>query len=153
MKKQTLAMAMSMAMAMEADQGTGFETKRKRTRRDEFPGTMNRIVPRAALCAMVEPHYASPKALLHSKAPTARDFTNQRTRRNGVVDEVECRKSRNKSEIRARVEHVFAVIKRPWDFTKVRYRGLAKNANRAFVALPLANVDLCRTRLMEQVRP
>lgn len=100
MKKQTLAMA--------ADQGTGFETKRKRTRRDEFPGTMNRIVPRAGLCAMVEPHYASPKALLHSKAPTARDFTNQRTRRNGVVDEVECRKSRNKSEIRARVEHMYS---------------------------------------------
>ncbi|WP_269765636.1 transposase [Burkholderia ubonensis] len=35
--------------------------------------------------------------------------------------------------IRARVEHVFAVVKRLWGFAKVRYRGLAKNANRAFV--------------------
>ncbi|WP_200525391.1 hypothetical protein [Burkholderia pseudomallei] len=61
MKKQTLAMA--------ADQGKGFETKRKRTRRDEFPGTMNRIVPRAALCAMVEPHYASQKACSTARRP------------------------------------------------------------------------------------
>jgi hypothetical protein len=33
------------------------------------------------------------------------------------------------------VEHVFAVVKRLWGFTKVRYRGLAKNATRSFVAL------------------
>ncbi|MPW06104.1 transposase, partial [Paraburkholderia sp. CNPSo 3155] len=52
-----------------------------------------------------------------------------------------------------RVEHVFAVVKRLWGFTKVRYRGLAKNANRAFVALALANVYLSRTRLMAQVCP
>lgn len=96
--------------------------------------------------------YASQKALIHGKAPNARDFTNQRTRRNGIVDEVARRKNRNKSKIRARVEHVFAVVKRLWGFTKVRYRGLAKNANRAFVALALANVYLWRTRLMAQVR-
>jgi len=42
--------------------------------------------------------------------------------------------------IRARVEHVFAVIKRLWGFIKVRYRGLAKNAGRAFTALALANI-------------
>ncbi|KVZ40257.1 IS5 family transposase [Burkholderia ubonensis] len=97
--------------------------------------------------------YASQKALIHGKVPKARDFTNQRTRRNGVVDEVARRKNRNKSKIRARVEHMFAVVKRLWGFTNVRYRGLAKNANRAFVALALANVYLCRTRLMEPVRP
>ncbi|MGC3030188.1 transposase, partial [Burkholderia sp. DN3021] len=79
--------------------------------------------------------YASQKAPIHGKAPWAGNFTNQRTRRNGVVNEVERRKDRNKSKIRARVEHVFAVVKRLWGFTKVRYRGLAKNANRAFVAL------------------
>ncbi|MEX3606540.1 MAG: transposase, partial [Burkholderia sp.] len=48
----------------------------------------------------------------------------------GVVNEVARRKNRNKSRIRARVEHVFTVIKRLWGFTKVRYRGLAKNASR-----------------------
>jgi hypothetical protein len=59
----------------------------------------------------------------------------------------------NKSKIRARVEHVFAVVKRRRGFTKVRYRGLAKNACRAFTALALANIYLSRHRLMAQVRP
>ncbi len=97
--------------------------------------------------------YASQKALIHGKAPKARDFTNQRTRRKDSVDEVARRKYRNKSKIRARVEHVFGVVKRLWGFTKVRYRGLAKNANRAFVALALANLYLSRGRLTAQVRP
>src|SRR6476469_9945586 len=47
MKQQTLAMA--------ADQG--FERHRKPTRRDQFPETMNRVVPWDALCAVVEPYY------------------------------------------------------------------------------------------------
>lgn len=50
MKQQTLAMA--------ADQG--FEQYRKPTRRDQFLVAMNRIVPWAALCAVVEPHYPKP---------------------------------------------------------------------------------------------
>jgi transposase, IS5 family len=98
--------------------------------------------------------YASQKALIRSKAPNAQDFTNQRTRRaGGEVDEVQRGKNRNKSKIRARVEHVFAVVKRLWGFTKVRYRGLEKNACRAFTALALANVYLSRRRLMAAVRP
>jgi IS5 family transposase len=96
--------------------------------------------------------YASQKALITSKAPNARDFTNQRTRRNGVVNEILKGKNRNKSRIRARVEHVFGVVKRLWGFGKVRYRGLQKNATRAFTALALANIYLSRQRLMAQVR-
>ena len=92
--------------------------------------------------------YASQKALIGSKAPRAKDFTNQRVRRNGEVDELNRAKNRNKSRVRARVEHVFAVVKRLWGFTKVRYRGLAKNATRAFVVLGLANIYLARARLM-----
>jgi len=92
--------------------------------------------------------YASQKELIGSKAPQAKDFTNQRTRKGGVVDEVERGKNRNKSKVRVRVEHVFAVVKRLWGFTKVRYRGLEKNATRAFVALGLANIYLARQRLM-----
>lgn len=91
--------------------------------------------------------YASQKALIESKAPQARDFTNQRVRKGGELDEVERSKNRNKSRVRARVEHVFAVVKRLWGFTKVRYRGLDKNATRSFVALGLANIYLSRTRL------
>lgn len=97
--------------------------------------------------------YASQRALILSKAPRAKDFTNQRTRKNGAIDEVQRGKNRNKSRIRARVEHVFAVVKRLWGFTKVRYRGLRKNAGRVFTALALANLYLSRGHLMEAVRP
>jgi IS5 family transposase len=92
--------------------------------------------------------YASQKALIELKAPKAKDFTNQRVRKGGQVDETERRKNRSKSKVRARVEPVFAVVKRLWGFTKVRYRGLCKNATRAFVALGLANIYLARRRLM-----
>ena len=52
MKQQTLAMA--------ADQDNGFEHSRKPTRREDFLRTMQTIVPWAALCQVIEPHY--PKA-------------------------------------------------------------------------------------------
>jgi transposase, IS5 family len=97
--------------------------------------------------------YASQKNLIHSKAAKAKDFTNQRTRRNGVARDVLKARNRDKSKIRARVEHVFGVVKRLWGFGKVRYRGLAKNATHAFTALALANIYLSRERLMAQVRP
>ena len=68
-------------------------------------------------------------------------------RKGGDVDEDARRRNRSKSKVRARVEHVFAVIKRLWGFGKVRYRGLEKNANRSFVTLGLANLYLARGRL------
>jgi IS5 family transposase len=91
--------------------------------------------------------YSSQKALIEAKAPRAKDFTNQRIRKAGQIDELERAKNRTKSKVRARVEQVFAVIKRLWGFAKLRYRGLEKNANRSFLALGLANLYLARGRL------
>jgi len=97
--------------------------------------------------------YSSQKALIAGKALKAKDFTNARARNHrGEVNEATRRKNRNKSRIRARVEHVFCVVKRLWGFSKVRYRGLAKNATRAFTALALANIYLARQPLMARVR-
>jgi IS5 family transposase len=44
-----------------------------------------------------------------------------------------------KSSVRSKLEHPIATIKRVFGFRKVRYRGIAKNANRLFVACALAN--------------
>ena len=41
-------------------------------------------------------------------------------------------------------------MKRLWGFMKVRYRGLAKNAARAFTTFGLANLYLLRRRLLPQ---
>lgn len=98
--------------------------------------------------------YASQQELIAGKAPAAQDLTNQRVRKvNGVPDQTQRRKNREKSKVRARVEHVFAVIKRQWGFSKVRYRGLQKNATRAFTALALANIYMSRGLLLVQMRP
>ena len=49
--------------------------------------------------------------------------------------------NRRKSQVRAMVEHPFRPLKGIYGFTKVRYRGLMKNANRAFALLALINLD------------
>src|SRR5690606_801001 len=53
-----------------------------------------------------------------------------------------------RSRVRSRVEHPFHVVKRLWGFTQVRYRGLRKNAVRAYAAFFLANLYLVRKRLL-----
>jgi hypothetical protein len=60
---------------------------------------------------------------------------------------------RRKLQVRAKVEHPFLVLKRLWGFAKVRYRGLAKNANRAFAMLALANLVKWGRPLTGEVRP
>jgi IS5 family transposase len=91
--------------------------------------------------------YASQQALIESKAPNARDMTNKRVRAGGAGEDIARMVNRAKSRVRSRVEHVFAVVKKLWGFSKARYRGLEKNATRAFVALGLANVYLARRYL------
>lgn len=92
--------------------------------------------------------YASQQDLMHSKAPQAKDCTNQRVHPGSATAGLDEILNRVKSRVRSRVEHVFAVVKRLWGFSKVRYRGLAKNGTRSFVALGLANIYLARKRLM-----
>ncbi len=57
--------------------------------------------------------------------------------------------NRTRSKARARGEHAaFHVVKRLWGFSKVRYRGLAKNEARLYTAFALANLYLLRRRLL-----
>jgi IS5 family transposase len=92
--------------------------------------------------------YSSQETLIHSKAPGAKDCTNQRVIPGSAIEGLERIVNRLKSKVRSRVEHVFAVVKRLWGFNKVRYRGLSKNATRAFVVTGLANIYLARKHLM-----
>lgn len=72
---------------------------------------------------------------------------NRRGTRHHPVSERWRQINRARSRVRARGEHAFHVVKTLWGFTKVRYRGLAKNAVRAFAAFALANLYLVRYRL------
>ena len=82
------------------------------------------------------------------RAPRARDFINRRYRYAGRINEVKKAKNRSKSQVRAKVEHVFGAIKRVFGFQKVRYRGLAKNLHRLQVTAALANLFMVRRRLL-----
>jgi IS5 family transposase len=84
--------------------------------------------------------YAGQAGVLSICAPHARDFTHRRAGRRAT--------NRWKSRIRARVEHPIGVIKRVFGFTKVCYRGLAKNRHRLVIASALANLFMVRKRLL-----
>lgn len=56
--------------------------------------------------------------------------------------------NRARSTVRSCGEHAFRVVKQLWGFTKVRYRGLAKNTARALAAFALANLYLGRRQLL-----
>jgi transposase, IS5 family len=54
------------------------------------------------------------------------------------------------SQLRARVEHPFRVIKRQFGHTKVRYRGLAKNTAQLTTLFALSNLYLVRRQLLRE---
>ena len=95
--------------------------------------------------------YRGQREVIREVAPQAQDCTNRRYRYQDRVDEVERAKNKTKSQVRAKVEHVFAVIKLKFGFTKVRYRGLDKNAHRLFVTCALTNLFLARRQLLRLV--
>jgi IS5 family transposase len=90
---------------------------------------------------------------LRELAPRAKDFTNKRAYRNSPLTDADLEANRRKSSVRSKVEHPFLTLKRLWGFAKVRYRGLAKNANRAFAMLALINLVKWGRPLTGEVRP
>jgi IS5 family transposase len=72
---------------------------------------------------------------LNPTAGSAEPFldTQRRAYRNSPLSEADKEANRRKPAVRSRVEHPFLTLKRLWGFARVRYRGLGKNANRAFV--------------------
>ena len=92
--------------------------------------------------------YRGLTALIHEVAPKAKDFTNRRYRFHGKINEREKAKNRSQSRVRAKVEHVFGVIKNIFGFRKTRYRGLAKNRHRLEVTAALTNLYIVRRRLL-----
>jgi IS5 family transposase len=92
--------------------------------------------------------YRGQGEVMRARAPRARDFTNQGYRHQGRIDHRERLKNRTKSRVRSKVEHAFWIIKGLFGFTKVRYRGLAKNLHRLQVTCALANLFMVRRRLL-----
>jgi transposase, IS5 family len=95
--------------------------------------------------------YRGQTEVIRECAPQAQDCTHRRYRFKYYTDEVEREKNRVKSTVRSKVEHVFGVMKLKFGFVKVRYRGLAKNANRLFATCALVNLYMVRKKLLYPV--
>jgi len=92
--------------------------------------------------------YSGQTSVIRRCSPKARDLTNKKGARNRKLTELERRKNRNKSKVRAKVEHAFGIMKRQFGFTKVRYRGLEKNANHTYTNCALVNLVMAKNRLL-----
>lgn len=92
--------------------------------------------------------YSGQTSVIRRCSPKARDLTNEKGARNRKLTELERQKNRNKSKVRAKVEHAFGIMKRQFGFTKVRYRGLEKNANHTFTNCALVNLVMAKNRLL-----
>jgi transposase, IS5 family len=73
---------------------------------------------------------------------------NRKARPGRRLSEYQRALNRKRSTTRACGEHAFRVVKHLWGFTKTRYRGIAKNAARAWTMFALSNVYMTRTKLM-----
>jgi len=96
--------------------------------------------------------YAGQGDAITASAPEARDFTNKKGSRYVTLSEADRSRNRNKSKVRAKVEHLFGVMKCRFGFTKVRYKGLEKNAHHLFVSCALVNLVMAKKVLLKQKR-
>ena len=64
----------------------------------------------------------------------------------------DARKNCAESKVRAKVEHVFLVLKCRFGLIKVRYRGIAKNAGHLFSAFVLVNIVMAKRRFLRMPR-
>ena len=92
--------------------------------------------------------YTGQTEVMRQRALCAQDFTHHKGNAHHPLTERDRERNRTKSRVRARVEHLFRVIKRQFGFVKVRYRGLKKNAHRLFVTCALTNLYMVRRRLL-----
>jgi len=98
--------------------------------------------------------YQGQTKVIQEAAPKAQDMTNRRAKNGkGEVDEDQKRKNRTKSRVRAKVEWRFRILKRVFDYTKVRYRGIAKNQHWHLTAFALVNLYQHRRRLIRAMAP
>jgi IS5 family transposase len=91
--------------------------------------------------------YQGQTEAIQKAAPKAQDMTCRRTKFKNYVDELQKKKNRSKSSVRAKVEHPFRILKRVFGFDKVRYRGIAKNHHRLCANFALVNLYMHRKRL------
>ena len=111
-----------------------YPRRKRRTKKEDFLDSMDEIIPWKDWIALIEPCY----------------YNNTKGRRSSLKQKVEifginwdkyiesC-----KSSVRSKVEHPFLIIKHKFGYSKVAYRGIAKNLNRLNVLFASVNLVMC----------
>ncbi len=71
----------------------------------------------------------------------------KRKPKHGNLSGKQRKRNRQQSSIRARIEHLFRIIKCQFGYRQVRYKGLEKNRAQVMSLMVLANLYLLRGRL------
>jgi IS5 family transposase len=91
--------------------------------------------------------YASEEKKAEYEARGVKWCVNLKANRGHQLNQEEVACNHKRSQIRAKGEHVFLVVKHLWRYQKVRYKGLYKNAVQVFSLFALANLYLVRHEL------
>lgn len=95
--------------------------------------------------------YSGQRGVTRHHAPSAANRIQTKAHRHRPLSETARARNRTKSRGRAKVEHMFLVIKRLFGWATAHYCGLAKNTNWLFVTCGLANLCMARRRLLAGV--
>jgi IS5 family transposase len=88
--------------------------------------------------------YASEEKKKEYEARGIKWCVNRKANRHHHLTQEDVEYNHKQSQIRAKGEHAFLVVKHLWRYQKVRYKGLYKNAAQVFSLFALANLYLVR---------
>jgi len=92
--------------------------------------------------------YADEGKKMEYKARGVEWCINRKAKRGHPMSEEDREWNHTQNRLRAKGEHAFLIVKYLWNYRKVRYKGLAKNAAQVFSLFALANLYLVRKELM-----
>jgi IS5 family transposase len=91
--------------------------------------------------------YSSQEKKKEYEARGVKWCVNLRGSRWNPLTEEQIASNHERSQVRAKVEHAFRIVKHLWGYTKVKYKGLYKNMVQVFSLFTLANIYLVRREL------
>lgn len=94
--------------------------------------------------------YASDKRKRAARAKGVLWAVKDKRKRGRDLSSSQRNRNRKHGSVRAKVEHVFRIIKCQFGYRRVRYRGLAKNTAQMFTMTALANLYMVREKRMAQ---
>jgi transposase, IS5 family len=108
---------------------------------------MDRLIREDDVAVYGDKGYASDKKQRQAEAAGVLWAVKAKAKPGRQLSASQRRRNRRFGKIRAKVEHVFRVMKCQFGYRKVRYRGIAKNGAQVFALLALANLFLARRTL------